>query len=147
MPQSIIEITSFEHVIAIALQRKLHEQELPPLIKARAGVKAEKGSPVLLTFSEIWSCCKAARVQQPAQIAFSDSQRFFASNMFEAIKSLEKKGIVWSYRAGELNREKLIHIGLTAAGITWLKSAVFSHQDRAPQPEPSDRSARRSDHE
>ena len=115
----VVEITSFVHVIGIAFQRKLQSGE----------------SNALLTFSEIWRCCDAARLPRAtgATAYSSDPRKDFARRIFEAIESLETDAYVWRQYGGPPEKRVMLHVGLTASGRTWLRGVVFSHQDRAPE--------------
>jgi len=116
----VVEITNFVHVIGIAFQRKLQNGE----------------SNALLTFSEIWRICEAARLPRATgpTVWSNDPRKGFARRIFEAIENLEADGYAWRLYGGPPEKRVMLHIGLTAAGRTWLRGVIFAHQDRAPEP-------------
>lgn len=115
---TIIEITSYHHVILRALQRKLPE-----------GPDGKS-----MTFSELWRSIEAAAP-------------FIKPNMRPPNKTDIAREILWG--TGELDEGmiitrdvragKLISITLTEFGEKYLRSTIFSHQERAPEPQPQHR--------
>lgn len=106
-----VEIKSFEEVILFELQK---------LLQANADRRLE--------FGQIWKSCAAASVNLENCPTVEEKRRF-AHKVLSAIENLGGTGLAALHTKGSYPT-RVTHITATSRGIDYLKSVVFTNQER-----------------